>query len=114
MDKNTLSYKVNNKIFKYLMKTYNNKQKSQWETKVQDASSKYLPESFDIISIHNVLPYIKDRDGQKGVDLTLENLYRSLKPGGVMIADPYFMNYSVSSIIFNKMEEIHDGIYKKI
>lgn len=113
LERNSNMYKVNNEIFKYLTSTYDNKQKSQWETRIQDASLQYPSESFDIISIHNVLPYIKNKEGQNSVDLTLENLYRSLKPGGVLIADPYFKNYSVSSLTFDKMEEIHDGIYKK-
>lgn len=107
------AYKVKNEISKYLIDTYNNKQKSKWETRVQDASSKYPPESFDIISIHNVLPYIKSISGQYETELTLENLYQSLKPGGVLIADPYYEGYSVSSGVFDKMEEIYDGIYRK-
>ena len=107
-------YKVNDEIFKYLKDTYDNHLKSKWETRVQDASSQYPPESFDIISIHNVLPYIKDRSGQSGVESTLENLYRSLKPGGILIADPYHVKYSVSSEIFDIMEEIYDGIYRKL
>ena len=113
-DKNIESYKVNSEIYKYLTDTYDNEQKSKWETRIQDASSQYPPESFDIISIHNVLPYIKDRSGQEGIDSTLENLYISLKPGGILIADPYHKEYSVSSEIFNIMEEIYDGIYRKI
>ena len=107
------SYKVNDEICKYLTSTYNNELKSKWETRVQDASSQYPPESFDVISIHNVLPYIKDRNNQEGVDSTLENLYRALKPGGILIADPYHQEYSASSYIFDIMEEIYDGIYRK-
>ena len=107
------NYRINDELFEFLCKTYNDSSKSKWETRIQDASAQYPPESFDIISIHNVLPYIKDRSGQEGVDSTLENLYRSLKPGGILIADPYHQKYSVYSEIFYIMEEIHDGIYRK-
>ena len=106
-------YRVKNDIYKYLSDTYNNKMKSKWETRVQEASLDYPSESFDIISIQNVLPYINDKDGQESINLTLENLYRSLKPGGILIADPYREGYSVSSPVFDKMTEIYDGIYKK-
>lgn len=104
------SYRVKNEIFKYLNKTYNNPEKSLWDTRLQDGIRYFPNESLDIISINNTLMYI---DNPEEVQSVLNNVLRTLKPGGYFITDPYKHKFFTESKIFEKMEDIYMGIYQK-
>ena len=101
-------YRVNDEIFDFLKQTYQNPNKSHWESRIQEVVKEIPSESFDIISINNTLGYIKDKDTI--VD-TLNNIMRIMKKDGVFITDMYSrFNY----ILKNKMLEIYKGIFKKL
>ena len=77
-------YRADDEIFEYLKSTYNNPEKSKWEIPVQQAVQNYSEQSFNIISINNVLCYIKSGL----VHNVINNIDRILKPNGVVITDP--------------------------
>jgi len=104
-------YRVNDEIFDYLEKTYDDPKKSKWETPVQEAIKNYPSNSFDVISINNTFGYIEDREIVKDV---LKHVLRILKPSGVFITDPYRTDYRKDSGILEHMIKIRDGIYQKI
>lgn len=102
-------YKVNKDIFKYLKTTYSNPDKSQWETRIQDAVSKFPDKKFDVISINNVLQYIEDK---RVVVDTLKNIVRILKPKGLFITDTFESTRNVL-MDTNKTDWLYHGIYRK-
>ncbi len=72
-------YRVKDELFEFLCKTYDNPAKSKWETKIQDAINTYPENYFDIVSINNVLYYIKDYELAKD---TFNQVCRTVKPSG--------------------------------
>lgn len=106
----TCYYRVNDEIFNFLKMTYNDSYKSHWDTRIQEDIKNYPTESFDIISMNNTLPYIRD---QEKIDETLRHIYRILKPNGIFITDPcLYSNMEMSNVTKNCIE-IAEGIYKK-
>lgn len=103
-------YRVKGDIFELVKDTYKDKSKSKWETRVQEAIKTYDDESFDIISANNTLMYIKD---ENQIYETLRQMYRSLKPGGYLIVDPYY-TYLRKAGLFDKLEFYREGIYRKL
>ena len=107
-----MCWRVNNEIFKFLEQTYNNPQKSKWDSRIQEAILDYPDNKFNIISANNVLPYIvSERESEQ----TVRNIVRTLKPNGFFITDPYETPYHVKVLSScNKMKQISLGIYQKV
>lgn len=104
-------FRVNNEILRFLHRTYNNPEKSLWETRLQDAIKNYKDEKFDVISINNTLYYIEEPEE---IFETLKHVYRILKPNGIFITDPDKYKYILESDVMENFDEIRPGIYKKI
>lgn len=102
-------FRVKDEIYKYLCKAYSNSKKSKWETKIQDAIRTYPDESFDIISMNNILGYIAKQEERNEV---FEHATRCLKKDGVLITDPY-KNYLDTYSGLSGMKEWAEGIFKK-
>lgn len=102
------NYRVSDELFDFLHKTYNNPSKSKWETRVQDAITQYPENYFDIISINNVLYYMKANESQT----TFETLYKVLVPNGYMINEEDV--YVETSKYGDNFEYLDEGIYRKI
>ena len=105
------SYRVKDEIYDYLKKTYENPKKSLWDTRVQDGLKDFDNDSFDVVSINNTLMYIEKPEE---VQSTLDNVLRILKKDGFFITDPYKYNFFEESKIFKNMEDVYQGIYKKV
>ena len=103
-------YRVKDDIFEFVKDTYKDKNKSKWNTRIQEAIKNYDNESFDIISANNTLGYLKTKDI---IAETIIQMYRCLKSGGYLITDPY-ENYLSYANLYGKMEYFRDGIYKKL
>ena len=101
------NYRINDELFEFLYKTYNDPSKSKWETRVQDAITTYPDNYFDIISINNVIYYIKDKPVE-----TFNNVYRVVKPDGYIISDDN--DYSIQSKKTEYLELLSEGLYRKI
>lgn len=101
-------YRVNNDVFQYLLDVYNDPEKAQWESRLQEVIPKYRKNKFDIICVNNTLGYIEDKNLRIK---TVKNIEKALKPGGVFITD----TYSDYSDIFSpeNADEIYKGIYQK-
>ena len=107
----TLYYRVNDEIFEFLKNTYNNPQKSKWNSAVQDVIKDYPDNKYNIIAANNTLGYIMD--DTEFVD-THRHIVRILRQNGYLITDPYgFEQKVVESGVMDNMEEVYKGIYKK-
>ena len=103
-------WRVNNEVFDFVEKTYNNPQKSKWDSRLQDVVSEYSDNYFDVISANNILPYIADIE----IPQTVKNILRVLKPNGYFITDPYEKLLHVKEIDSSgSMNKINSGIYQK-
>lgn len=100
-------YRVNDEIFSFLKNTYNNPQKSKWETRIQDAVNDYN-KTFDIISINNTLGYIPDKEKNE----TVKQMNNILNSKGIFITDPYF-HHLKNANIEDDYSYIYDGIFQK-
>lgn len=103
-------FRVNDEIFDYLYKTYNNKSKSKWATRIQDDIKNYPDNSFDILSMNNVLGYIEDDDEYYS---TIKNMPRIVKPNGFIITDTICENLFQKVGVDKMLTKISDGIFKK-
>ena len=102
-------YRVDDEIYDYLKKTYDDAQKSKWETRIQDAVKEYPNEKFNIVSINNVLQYI---DNLSIIKTTLKNVVRTMKPKGVFFTDTF---ESTKDTLINTKETdwLYYGIFAK-
>lgn len=101
-------FRVNDEIFDYLYKTYNNK--SKWATRIQDDIKNYPDNSFDVLSMNNVLGYIEDDDEYYS---TIKNMPRIVKPNGFIITDTICENLFQKVGVDKMLTKISDGIFKK-
>lgn len=106
----SMCYRVNDEVFEFLEKTYNNPQKSKWDSRIQDAILNYSDNQFDIISANNVIPYISKTE----IPETVRNIVRVLKPNGYFITDLYENLLHVKQIdSLENMKKVDLGIYQK-
>ena len=108
----SMSWRVNDEIYGFLEQTYNNPQKSKWDSRIQDAILDYPDNKFNVISANNVLPYIvSERESAQ----TVKNIVRTLKPNGYFITDPYENQYHVKVLSdYDNMKKTGLGIYQKV
>ena len=104
-------YRVKDNIFNFLNNTYNDPQKSKWDTRVQEAIKEYPDNKFDVVSANNILPYITPE--QDIVD-TIKEIKRTLKPNGYFITDPTKFSYMNEPGVMDNLKEVSQGIYQKI
>ena len=105
-----MCWRVNDEIFDFLEKTYNNSQKSKWDSRIQDVIQTYPDNQFDIISANNVLPYIMGTE----IPQTVKNIVRVLKPNGYFITDLYENLLHIRQINSSEnMKKVNSGIYQK-
>ena len=103
-------FRVNDEIFDYLYKTYNNKSKSYWATRIQDDIKNYPDNSFDVLSMNNVLGYIENDDEYYS---TIKNMPRIVKPNGFIITDTICENLFQKVGVDKMLTKISAGIFKK-
>ena len=103
-------FRVNDEIFDYLYKTYNNKTKSKWGTRIQDDIKKYPDNIFDVLSMNNVLGYIENDDEFYS---TIKNMPRIVKPNGFIITDTMCDKLFQKVGVDKALTPISDGIFKK-
>ena len=109
----SMRWRVNDEIFEFLEKTYNNPEKSIWDSRIQDVIQTYPDNKFDVISANNVIPYITAFSRSEAA-LTIKNMIRTLKPKGYIITDPYEEEPHVKEIKNSgSMKQIFSGIYQK-
>ena len=102
------SVRVRDDLFKFLKNTYDNPEKSKWESRIQEIIKDYPDNYFDIISMNNVIFYLPKKDKTP----TMENIYRTTKKGGFYITEGDI--YVNKSTFASNMEHINYGIFRKI
>ena len=105
-------YRVDDEIFDFVKRTYNNPFRSRWDARVQDVIKEYSDDKFDIVAVNNTLPYI----GETGTIVeTLQHIKRILKPrNGYLITDPYKLKYMREPGVLDNLQEEEKGIYRKL
>ncbi len=106
----SMDYRVNDEIFNFVNESYNNPEKSKWDSRIQDVITDYSDNEFDIISANNVFGYLSDNDYTK----TMKHINRILKTtDGYFISDPYFQDVQNSEVL-STFKKLNLGIYQKI
>ena len=104
--------RVNDEVFDFLENTYNNPEKSKWDSRIQDVIQTYPNDKFDIISANNILPYIiSDSETAQ----TVKNIVKTLKPNGYFITDIYNHPRHIKELNkYDNIKKVDAGIYQKI
>lgn len=76
------SFRLEGKILKFAKKIFDNK--TLWNTKIEDYAAKAPNETYNLISMNNVLMYIESHDEKIKA---MENISRMLKPNGILVTD---------------------------
>ena len=100
-------YRVKSEIFQFLKDTYNNPQKSHWDSRVQDVVKDLDSDYYDVVSINNTLGYINN---EKDIYDTLDNVKRIAKKDSAFITDPYS---KFNDSLADSMTEEYNGIFRK-
>lgn len=109
-DPKKFNYRVKSEILDYLKKVFNNPEKAKWETKIQDFAAACNSKTYDLISINNVLLYIRNR--KEKIQL-MENLIRILNEKGFLVTDPENYRYLDKILQAENCEEVKSGIWQK-
>ena len=105
-------YRVNDEIFDFLEKTYNNPEKAKWDSRIQDAILDFNDNFFDITSGNNTIPYILPINDKVK---TISHIKRTLIPNGHFITDPYEYPQDMKDLgVLDNLEKEFLGIYRKI
>ena len=108
----SMRLRVNDEVFNFLENTYNNSEKSKWESRIQDVIQTYPDKKFDIISANNIMPYIIL---ESETNQTVKHIVRTLNPKGYFITDPYDHPRHIKELNkYNNIKKIDSGIYQKI
>jgi hypothetical protein len=101
-------YRVNDEIYNLVKEAYNTN--SVWEAQAQEVVKKLPSSSYNIISMNNVLPYIR-MSGDKVALSTVKNLIRITKEDGIIITDE---KPCIGQIYLNLFcKKIYPGIWQK-
>ena len=112
LEEEHLDYRVNDEILEFLKETYNNPEKSKWDSRVQETILDYPDNTFNIVSANNVLPYLLYN---KEIAATIEQIKRTIKPKGYFITDPYEYSDGLKKLgVLNGLKEVFKGIYQKV
>lgn len=103
-------YKVKPDILEYLKKVFNSPQKTRWNTGIEEFSAACPENTYNLVSMNNVLTYIKDEDAKTKV---LNNISKMLKPGGVLITDKYDPSGNAFKCL-NAFKNLAPGIWQKL
>lgn len=101
--------RVDDDLFEYLLATYNNPEKSKWETRLQEQIKDYPENYFDVISANSVLHYI-DWNERKP---TYDNMCKKTAKDGYIFTcedDTYAHNSTYNNML---QRQRCIGIYKK-
>jgi len=109
--KNSKHYEVKPEIYENLNETLNNSAKTKWDTTIEDFSPTLPEQSYDMVSINNVLCYVLDETKKVAA---LENLTKSLKPGGILVTDPYDILYKDLYPCLKELNNLTPGIWQKM
>lgn len=99
-------------IFEFLVQTFNNPDKTKWDTTVEEFSQNCKPNCFNLISINKVLMYLKDKETQSKV---MNNLLEALKPKGILVTDIVYDNADSNWTLkrMGSFKKLSPGIWQK-
>lgn len=100
-------YRVKPDIFEYLKGVFNNPERTKWNTSIEEFASVCEGNTYDMVSINNVIMYMKDLNVQTEA---LRNVCKIIKPGGILITDP---SDSYISMLPSNFKNLALGIWQK-
>lgn len=104
-------YRIKSEILDYLKKTFNNPEKTKWETKIQDFANACKSNIYNIISINNVLLYIRNKKERKQL---MDNITRILSGNGILVTDLYDKEYKREFPCLKNFRKLANGIWQKV
>lgn len=105
------NYKVKPDILDYLQEVFNNPEKTKWDTKIEEFSAICPKESYNMVSINNVLMYMKD---EPTIKITMGNITEMLKKDGILVTDIYDDCYKKMFSSLENFKNLAPGIWQKM
>lgn len=102
------SYRIKSELVRYLGDVFNDPNKTKWDTKIQDFSAACADNTYDVVSMNNVLDYITDSEKE----MVIKNLGRMIKPNGILVTDAIYASY-VSRLLRSNFMLIEKGVWQK-
>lgn len=104
------SYYVKNDIINYLLNIFKDTQKTKWDTQIQEFGAICPKETYNLISMNNVLLYITNEEAKVN---TMEKVSQMLKPKGILVTD---MNkdYKNRFKCLQNFKKLAPGIWQKL
>lgn len=103
-------FRIKPELLNYLKKIFNNPEKTKWETKIQDFAIACKSKVYDMVSINNVLLYIRNK--KERIQL-IQDLTRIIKENGFLVTDPDEEIYMKKILNMENFKRINDGIWQK-
>lgn len=103
-----VSHRVKSELERYLGDVFNDPKKTKWDTKIQDFSAACAQDTYDMITMNNVLDYIAEPEKEQ----VIKNLARMIKPNGILVTDAIYEPY-VSRWLRTDFKVIAKGVWQK-
>ena len=97
-------------ICDFVKDAFDSKEKTKWDTSIQEFVETCPDNSYDCVSMNNTLGYILSNDQINRVMTRMEDI---IKPDGFLITDSCFSGYFERFNLLSSFEEIYPGIYQK-
>ena len=103
-------YTFKPEICDFVRDTFNSKEKTKWDTSIQEFVETCPDNTYDCVSMNNTLGYILSNDQINRVITRLEDI---IKPNGFLITDDCFSGYFKRFNLLSSFEQVYPGIYQK-
>jgi len=97
-------------ICDFVNETLNSKEKTKWDTSIQEFVKDCPENSYDCISMNNVLGYIMSKQEKNDVISKMEKM---IKPNGFLITDEIYSEYFKNNNLLTGFDQVFPGIYQK-
>ena len=104
------NYKFQDEICDLIKETFDSEEKTKWDTSVQEFVKDCPENSYDCISMNNVLGYIMSKQEKNDVISKMEKIIR---PNGFLITDEIYSEYFKNNGLLTGFDQIFPGIYRK-
>ena len=103
-------YVFQDEICDFVKDSFDSKDKTKWDTSIQEFVETCPDNSYDCVSMNNTLGYIVSNEQTNRVMQRMEDIIR---PNGFLITDTYYSGYFKRFNLLSSFDEIFPGIYRK-
>lgn len=104
------TYYVKKNIIEHLLNIFKDTQKTKWDTQIEEFGATCPKETYNLISMNNVLLYITDEEAKVN---TMEKVSQMLKPKGILVTDIH-ESYKHRFKCLQKFKKLAPGIWQKL